>query len=84
MKWIKRIVISLLLIFTALFLKYGVEYDYGYKYPKTKKCLFAKGQKKVYVHWIKMLNNTTSTFCDYTLTPRYYKNAGDFPCNCDK
>ena len=63
---------------------YGVEYDYGYKYPKTDKCEFSNGQKKVYVHWIKMLNTKYGTFCDYSKTPLYYKYAKPHICNCDK
>ena len=80
-----RLLIPLIIIFltvSVLFLRYGVEYDYGYKYPKTTECKFSKGQKKVYVHWIKFLNNTVSVFCDYSTTPLYYQGAGDFPCDC--
>jgi hypothetical protein len=83
MKSIKRISLILPIIATILFLIFGVEYNFGYKYPETKKCEFPKGQKKVYVHWIKLLNNTTSNFCDYSLTPMHYNNTEKHSCNCE-
>lgn len=83
MKWIKKISLYFGVAALILFLIFGVEYNCGYKYPKTDKCVFPKGQKKVYVHWIKFLNTKYGTFCDYSRTPLYYKNAKDHFCNCD-
>jgi hypothetical protein len=83
MKSIKRISLVLVIITSSLFFIFGVEYDFGYKYPKTNECKFAKGQKKVYVHWVKVLNNTTSNFCDYSLTPEYYSSTEKYWCNCE-
>lgn len=83
MKLIKRISIITVIIVSVGFFIFGIEYDYGYKYPETDECKFPKGQKKVYVHWIKLLNNTTSTFCDYSLTPKHYSNTEKHLCNCE-
>jgi len=83
MKWLKRISLVFGILIFTLFLIYGVEYDSGYKYPKTNECKFPNGKKKVYVHWIKVLNNTRSNFCDYSLTPLYYNKTKKYSCNCE-
>jgi hypothetical protein len=86
MKSIKKIFIVIGTLCLVLFLSFGVEYDFGYQYPESDECNFPNGKKRVYVHWIKILNNTTSTFCDYSSSRLHYKDedtAEENLCNCE-
>lgn len=83
MKWIKKISLTVGLLAFILFLIFGVEYNAGYKLPESNECKFPNGHKKVYVHWVKVLNNTTSIYCDGTTTPIHYDSDTKYACNCE-
>lgn len=83
MKWkIKFVFIFLVLIFIILFFKYGVEFNFGIKYPESSNCIIPQGYKSVEVHWLKILNTTQSNFCDGSLSPLYRKVKEMPLCNC--
>ena len=86
MKSIKRIFLFVGTLCLVLFLIFGFEYDFGYQYPESDECKFPNGQKRVYVHWIKLLNTNYSTFCDYSTSRLHYQNeeiAKENLCNCE-
>jgi hypothetical protein len=86
MESIKKISLFLGALCLVLFMSFGFEYDFGYHYPESNKCEFPNGQKRVYVHWIKILNTTTSTFCDFSTSRRHYLDedtAKENLCNCE-
>ena len=86
MKSIKKISLFIGALGVVLFMSYGFEYDFGYQYPESEKCEFPNGKKRVYIHWIKILNTTTSTFCDYSSSRRHYLDedtAKENLCNCE-
>ncbi len=86
MKSIKKVSLLLGALCLALFFVFGFEYGFGYQYPESDKCEFSNGQKRVYVHWIKVLNTTISTYCDYSTSRTHYYSedtAKENLCNCE-
>ena len=84
MKFIKKILLAILLLLILGFSFFFIEFDFGVKYPSDDKCTIPTGRKKVYVHWLKPLNNTISNFCNGEATPYFHitKDDESYKCHC--